>query len=78
MSPAAGSTTIQVPSGASDSRTCRAAASGSPMSCRQSNVVTRSYPAPVNVCADSASNVIRPFSPASAPRLRASSIDSGW
>ena len=37
-----GSTIIQVPSGASISRTCRAAPTGSPMSCRQSNIVTRS------------------------------------
>jgi hypothetical protein len=32
-------------------RMCRAAPSGSPMSGRQSNVVTRSYPEPVKVCA---------------------------
>ena len=35
-----------VPSSASVERTCRAAPTGSPMSWRQSNMVTRSYPLP--------------------------------
>ena len=41
-SPAAGSTIIQRPSAFSDSRTWRAAPTGSPMSCKQSKNVTRS------------------------------------
>src|SRR5690242_5314801 len=48
-SAAAGSTMSQVPSGLSAWRMCRAAASGSPMSCRQSKVAARSYPVPEKV-----------------------------
>lgn len=40
-------------------RMCRVARSGSPMSCGQSNVVTRSYPEPVKVCAGATSKVMR-------------------
>ena len=42
LSAAKGSTISQVPSGLSAWRTCRAAPSGSPMSCRQSKVAARS------------------------------------
>ena len=41
----------QVPSGLSAWRTCLAAASGSPMSCRQSKEAARSYPVPEKVAA---------------------------
>jgi len=45
-SPAIGSTSRNVPSGASDERMWAPAATGSPMSCRASKTVTRSYPVP--------------------------------
>ena len=78
VSAAIGSTISHDPSAPSAEWTRRAAATGSPMSCRQSNVVTRSYPVPENVAADAVSNVTRSATPASAARLVASAIDSAW
>jgi hypothetical protein len=68
----------QVPSGLSAWRTCRAAASGSPMSCRQSKVAARSYPVPENVDAEATSKPTRSATPASPACLRAISIDPSW
>lgn len=80
VSAAIGSTISHDPSAAKAERIWRAAATGSPMSCRQSNVVTRSYPVPENevAVAVAVSNVTRSATPASAARLVASAIDSAW
>ncbi len=65
----------QVPSGLSTWRTCLAAVSGLPMSCRQSKVPARSYPVPENVAAEDTSKLTRLVTPASPACLRAISID---
>jgi hypothetical protein len=46
------------------------------MSCRQSNIVTRSWSLPEKVCAEATSKPTRSPTPASAAFSRARSIDS--
>jgi hypothetical protein len=48
------------------------------MSCRQSNIVTRSKPVPEKPVAGATSNRIRSATPARSARSRATSIDPSW
>ena len=48
------------------------------MSCSASNVVTRSYPVPVNDCAGATSKVTRSLTPAASARARAFAIEPLW
>jgi hypothetical protein len=48
------------------------------MSCRQSKVAARSYPAPEKASAAATSKLTRSPTPASLARLRAISIDPAW
>ena len=70
-SPAKGSTTIHVPSSASCERTCAAAPTGSPMSCRASKTQTRSNGPPPKSFALATSKVTRSATPARSAARRA-------